>query len=57
MIETDAPFMGFKKGRRDSEPADCLDVGRKLSETMQLPFEAICEATATNTMNFFRIPE
>ena len=36
MVETDAPFMGFQKGRRGSEPADCTEVARKVSEVMEL---------------------
>jgi TatD family hydrolase len=53
MVETDAPFMGFKKGRRSSEPADCADVARKLGETIGVPFEDICEITTSNALNLF----
>ena len=56
MVETDAPFMGFKKERRSSEPADCVDVARKLSETVGLPFEQVCQTTTANALQFFNIP-
>lgn len=57
MVETDAPFMGFKKGRRRSEPADCIDVARKLSDTMDMPFDSVCEVTYDNTVKFFNISD
>ncbi|CAJ1916954.1 unnamed protein product [Cylindrotheca closterium] len=53
MVETDAPFMGFKKGRRSSEPADCVDVARKLAETLEMPFETVATATTVNATTFF----
>ncbi|KAL9189516.1 hypothetical protein ACHAXT_009191 [Thalassiosira profunda] len=55
LVETDAPFMGFKKGRRSSEPADCVDVARRLAETVGVPFETVCETTTANARRFFRI--
>jgi len=57
MVETDAPYMGFKKNRRNSEPADCADVAKRLGETMGVSLERICEATTTNAMQFFGISE
>ena len=54
MVETDAPFMGFN-GRRTSQPADCIGVARQLSETLQIPFSTVCEATTLNAMEFFKI--
>ena len=36
MIETDAPYMGFKKGRRSCEPVDVVDVAKRLSEVYGL---------------------
>lgn len=53
MVETDAPFMGFQKGRRSSEPADCTEVARKVSEVMELPFATVCERTTLTACNFF----
>jgi len=53
MVETDAPFMGFKKGSRSSEPADCVDVARKLAETMETPFETVAAVTTANASSFF----
>jgi TatD DNase family protein len=57
MVETDAPFMGFKKGRKSSEPADCIDVARKLAETINVPFSTVCDATTTNALEFFQLKE
>ena len=57
MVETDAPYMGFKKGRRSSEPADCVDVARKLGEVIGLSYEDVCRITTENAMLFFNIPE
>jgi len=53
MTETDAPFMGFKKGRRGSEPADCMDVAQKLAEVLGVPLDTVCEATTKNAADFF----
>ena len=55
MVETDAPFMGFKKDRRNSEPADCADVARKLGETVGVSYEDICQITTKNAIEFFRL--
>ncbi len=55
MIETDAPFMGFKKGRKRSEPADCIDVAKKLSESLNEPLKSVCKATYRNTVDFFKL--
>jgi len=55
MVETDAPFMGFKKGRRGSEPVDAVDVARKLSETIGAPFDMVCETTRASAQEFFRL--
>jgi TatD DNase family protein len=54
MVETDAPFMGFK-GRKPSEPADCVDIARKLSDTVRDPFSIVCETTMLNAKKFFNI--
>eukprot|EP00984_Skeletonema_dohrnii_P009797 scaffold3771_cov110-Skeletonema_dohrnii-CCMP3373.AAC.1 len=55
MVETDAPFMGFKKGRKSSEPADCIEVARKLAETVDMTFSTVCEKTTTNAVDLFQI--
>lgn len=59
MVETDAPFMGFKKKerRRNSEPADCIDVAKKLSETIGEDFKEVCQLTTSTTISFFRLEE
>ena len=54
MVETDAPFMGFK-GRKSSEPADCMDVARKLGEVIKVPFSTVCKTTTLNAMECFGI--
>lgn len=59
MVETHAPYMGFKKmeGRKRhcSEPVDCIDVARKLSDVIQYLFEEVCQITTETAMDFFRI--
>jgi TatD DNase family protein len=57
MVETDAPFMGFQKGRRDSVPADCAAVAKQLGETMGVSLEEVCEVTTKTALSFFRIPK
>ena len=55
MIETDAPFMGFKKGRRSSEPIDVIDVAMKLSEVTNVPFDEVCKVTTDTATSFFKL--
>lgn len=55
MVETDAPFMGFQRGRRSSEPADCCEVARRVGEVLNVPFATVCEVTSKTAANFFRI--
>jgi TatD DNase family protein len=57
MVETDAPFMGFQRGRKSSEPADCIEVARKLAETVDIEFSTVCETTTASALDFFRIKE
>ena len=57
MVETDAPWMGFKKGQRFSEPAHVVDVARQLGDTMEVPHEQVCQITTETALRFFRIPE
>lgn len=57
MVETDAPFMGFVRGRRNSEPADCSNVAKKISEIMDIPFATVCEVTTSTTNTFFGLTE
>ena len=53
MIETDAPFMGFKKGRRSNEPVDVMDVAKRLSEVYGLAHGDVCERTTNTATSFF----
>lgn len=53
MVETDAPFMGFVKGRRESEPADVVGVAQKLAETIDQPLGVVCETTTRTAQQFF----
>lgn len=57
MVETDAPFMGFQKGRRGSEPADVVDVARRLADTLGETHERVFEATTKTARAFFRLDE
>lgn len=54
MLETDAPFMSFKKGRRHSEPADIIDVAKTLSDVIGMPYKTVCAATTENARRFFQ---
>ena len=53
VIETDAPFMGFRKDRRSSEPADVVDVAKRLSEVYGLAHGDVCETTTNTATSFF----
>ena len=55
MVETDAPFMSFKKKSRNSQPADCWDVTHRLAETVDTPFTIVCDITTANALSFFDI--
>ena len=65
MVETDAPYMGFKtkrnagqkRNKSSSEPADCVDIAKQLSESINRPFEEVCKATTETAMDFFRLKE
>lgn len=57
MIETDAPFMGFQKGRRGSEPSDVVDVARRVAETVDKPFQVVCGTTTGTARSFFGLDE
>lgn len=57
MLETDAPWMGFVKGRRTSEPMDVTRVAHRLAEVLQKPFEEVCEATTNNAHIFFGLED
>lgn len=55
MVETDAPFMGFTKGKRHSEPADVVGVACQLSEAIGLGMIEVCQRTTETAVRFFRI--
>uniref|UniRef100_A0A7S2V1W4 TatD related DNase n=1 Tax=Fibrocapsa japonica TaxID=94617 RepID=A0A7S2V1W4_9STRA len=55
MLETDAPFMGFVKGRKRSEPADVVNVAQQISETLGIPLQDVCGITMQTTKSFFQI--
>ena len=63
MVETDAPYMGFKTKRKNgtkrnsrcSEPADCIDVARQLSESIGRPFEEVGKTTTETAIDFFHL--
>eukprot|EP00565_Helicotheca_tamesis_P005447 CAMPEP_0185738110 /NCGR_PEP_ID=MMETSP1171-20130828/32046_1 /TAXON_ID=374046 /ORGANISM="Helicotheca tamensis, Strain CCMP826" /LENGTH=45 /DNA_ID= /DNA_START= /DNA_END= /DNA_ORIENTATION= len=44
MIETDAPFMSFKKGKhgRHSEPAHVVGVAEEVARCKNLTLEEVC---------------
>eukprot|EP00039_Didymoeca_costata_P024392 m.10178 g.10178 ORF g.10178 m.10178 type:complete len:303 (-) comp4215_c0_seq1:197-1105(-) len=55
LIETDAPFMGFVKTRRRSEPEDVLGVASKIAECLGVTKEYVCKATTENASRFFNL--
>ena len=55
MLETDTPFMGFVKGRRQSEPRDVVGIASKIAEVLNIDFETVCKVTTENSKTFFRI--
>lgn len=65
MVETDAPYMGFKTKRKNgtkrnsrcSEPADCIDVAKQLSESICQPFAEVCKTTTETAVEFFHLEE
>lgn len=56
MIETDAPWMGFVKGRRFSEPADVALVAKKISSLLGITPQQFARTTTTTARRFFRLP-
>jgi TatD DNase family protein len=55
MLETDAPFMGFVKGRRESEPKDVALVAAKVAEVLGVDVAMVREITTANAKSFFNI--
>ena len=53
MLETDAPFMGFTKGRRHSVPADTLGVARTVAQVYGMSFDSVCTTTTRTAKTFF----
>mmetsp|Transcript_18785 Transcript_18785/g.27850 ORF Transcript_18785/g.27850 Transcript_18785/m.27850 type:complete len:188 (-) Transcript_18785:407-970(-) len=53
MIETDAPFMGFVKGRKSSEPAHVVGVAEQVAECLGVSVEEVCRVTTENARSFF----
>mmetsp|Transcript_35276 Transcript_35276/g.105377 ORF Transcript_35276/g.105377 Transcript_35276/m.105377 type:complete len:340 (-) Transcript_35276:131-1150(-) len=56
MVETDAPFMGFVKGRRrHSEPAHVVGVAEEIARVHGVSVEEVCRATTRTACQFFGI--
>lgn len=55
MIETDAPWMGFLKTRRISEPADVILVAEELARVIGAEPEEVKRVTTQTAKAFFRI--
>ena len=53
MLETDAPFMGFRKERRRCEPMDLVGVAQCLAEVKGLSMEEVCRTTTSTSLSFF----
>jgi TatD DNase family protein len=70
MVETDAPYMGWKtktrgdssgnkkkRGMLSSEPADCTGVAERMAQVMGVSHEEVCTVTTATAMAFFRLEE
>lgn len=55
LLETDAPFMGFVKGRRESESKDVVLVAERVAEVMGVEIEEVRKVTTENAKSFFQI--
>ena len=55
MIETDAPWMGFVKGRRISEPSDVNLVAEAVAIAKGLSIEEVRRETTLSANQFFRL--
>jgi len=55
MLETDAPYMGFVKGRRNSEPADTVGVARRVAAVKGVPYDELCRATTATAIKVFEL--
>ena len=55
LLETDTPFMGFVKGRRQSEPQDVALVAAKVAAVLDIDVETVRRVTTENAKSFFRI--
>eukprot|EP00035_Acanthoeca_spectabilis_P024456 m.453905 g.453905 ORF g.453905 m.453905 type:complete len:343 (+) comp20570_c0_seq1:58-1086(+) len=57
LLETDAPYMGFVKGRRNSEPADTVGVAQKVAEVKGLAYETVCRITTATAARVFGLTD
>ena len=55
MVETDAPYMGFLKDRRGSEPADVVHVVQEIARVLGRDVSEVRETLHRNTTKFFRL--
>ena len=53
MIQTDAPFMGFVKGRKSSKPAHAVGVAEQVAKCLGVSVEEVCHVTTENARSFF----
>lgn len=55
MVETDAPWMGFLKTRRSSEPTDVILVAEEMAKAIGVPPEVVRQITTKTAKTFFRL--
>lgn len=55
MLETDAPYMGFLKTRRNSEPGDVALVAEMIAKVLGVSKEEVSRTTSETTKAFFRL--
>lgn len=55
MLETDAPFMGFLKTRRESEPMDVVLVAEEVAKVLGVDVSVVRSTTTSTAINFFKL--
>jgi TatD DNase family protein len=55
MLETDAPYMGFVKGRRNSEPSDVALVAEMVASLKGVDVQEVRRVTSMTTQTFFQL--
>ena len=57
MLETDAPFMSFRKKHRRCEPKDVVGVAEEIAKIKEVSLARVCQVTTLTARQFFEIDE